>query len=473
MKKGITAVTVAILVTLIVILTGTVTISSYNSLQNAKKIIFALELSNIQEELDRHMRDSIESEYPITGSQYTFTVSTSSEKIAEQFDNETKNSDNEVTLYEFDLSAIGIDDTEYGNKKTEKDIYVLSKETGRVFYLQGIKFKDMTYYTLTQDLIDIKERNEKEEAEDNEEVEEDTYTIYTDSANKTAPIPKGFTVSTISGETTIDGGLVIYEGTEPVTNVDSNSNGIIDVQETRNQFVWVPVDDYSKFQRTTTYKPEENITAPSSNYTEPYYTEEVEYNKMKVSVQTNGGFYIGRYESGTTTEREYDTDNGTTELLVQKGKNVYNWVCWGQSMTDTTGEVTDHNYGKNQGLGAVELSRNMYNNSTSVVSTLCYGVQWDAALRFIATKDPDYPTDSTGNYTNYLEETGYYPRNNIYDMAGNVDELTMEVYSSVNRVFRGGSFRDVSAGGSAVSRDKTYPSVSSDNHGFRITLYIK
>ena len=35
-----------------------------------------------------------------------------------------------------------------------QDIYVFSKESGRVYYLEGVKYKDRTYYTLTQELID-------------------------------------------------------------------------------------------------------------------------------------------------------------------------------------------------------------------------------------------------------------------------------------------------------------------------------
>ena len=92
----------------------------------------------------------------------------------------------------------------------------------------------------------------------------------------------------------------------------------------------------------------------------------------------------GRYEVGTTNARIYGA-NGTTNVLVQKNKAVYNYVSWGPEMTKATGEVTFDGY--NQGKGAVELSRDLYKNSVSVASTLCYGVQWDAALKFISKTD--------------------------------------------------------------------------------------
>ena len=52
----------------------------------------------------------------------------------------------------------------------------------------------------------------------------------------------GYTASQISGENTIDGGLVIYQTTTPVTGT-ANSASHISAMETYNQYVWIPVDD--------------------------------------------------------------------------------------------------------------------------------------------------------------------------------------------------------------------------------------
>jgi len=119
----------------------------------------------------------------------------------------------------------------------------------------------------------------------------------------------------------------------------------------------------------------------------------------------------------------------------------------------------------------------MYKGSKSVVSTLCYGVQWDAALQFIATKDADYPKNSEGkgNYTDNLLETGSseeYAVNNIYDMAGNVWEKTMEVYSTALRVHRG-DFYGSDLYYPASDRFRDFPYGVSSGIGFRVTLYIK
>ena len=56
------------------------------------------------------------------------------------------------------------------------------------------------------------------------------------------PVPKGYKISGVEGENTLDGGVVIYEGTDEVSG-ESDSEGVKTAQKTRNQWVWVPVYD--------------------------------------------------------------------------------------------------------------------------------------------------------------------------------------------------------------------------------------
>ena len=67
-----------------------------------------------------------------------------------------------------------------------------------------------------------------------------------DTEKVKVPVPKGFTVSGVSSENTIDDGLVIYEGLDAVT--DSN---LETARTTRNQFVWVPVANPSEMYGIT------------------------------------------------------------------------------------------------------------------------------------------------------------------------------------------------------------------------------
>ncbi len=320
--------------------------------------------------------------------------------------------------------------------------------------------------------------------------DEDLGQIYIDDSGKisTATVPEGFVASDIEGENTISEGLVIYEGTEKVSE-DT------DAKTTRNQFVWVPVE-ISEFVREDGYHSGTKQTYVSSGTaTEPYSYDKIitetndltgeyaEYKAMKASVEKYGGFYIGRYEAGSETERT-NVANGTTNMVVKQDAYVYNYVGWGPSMTSAEGDVT---YGsKNQGKGAVELSRNLYKDNTSVKSTLIYGVQWDAVLRFIAD-DKHNVNDSTswGNYTNNSDRTSVSPNTpaktgahenwkakNIYDLAGNAYEWTMEATSSLYRVIRGGHCGDTGSNVPASFRNVFSPSYCDSVNGFRLALYV-
>ena len=132
----------------------------------------------------------------------------------------------------------------------------------------------------------------------------------------------------------------------------------------------------------------------------------------------------------------------------------------------------------------------------SVTSTLIYGIQWDATMQFFDNRYIDgipeediqnsYVSNSIGK-GNYNEEkntnewkgqitkTGHSPEysvKNIYDMAGNVREWTMEAYNSDIRVIRGGAYDIIGSNYPASVRSVNYPSKSDYYTGFRIALYV-
>ena len=259
----------------------------------------------------------------------------------------------------------------------------------------------------------------------------------------TVPIPKGFVASSATGENTKNGGLVIYEGTEAVT--DAN---VEDAKRTRNQYVWVPVEDFSKFIRqnfgysytisntlgtnywevvldTTTNIP---LSTQSTRYVTSTTLTEVQ--AMYESVKEYTGFYIARYEAGIDAQRTAKgnaTDlpgikEGTTVYSVM-GKIPYTYISWGTSMSNDTN-------------GAVEVARSIYtktNTNYGVVSTLTYGAQWDRTLAWWvevgaqnATKTVTITSnDNLNNSTNY----GNYSDHVI--AAGDLnDDAKYAVYSS-------------------------------------------
>ena len=283
----------------------------------------------------------------------------------------------------------------------------------------------------------------------------------------------------------------------------ADENKGVDYTCVGNQFVWIPVEDYSKFVRG-----EAQETSPGSGiykmtgsiwsgYTEPYASgysdgkgteEKAEYDKMMLSVKNNKGFYIARFEAGDGDATAARTKVTTAHTVVSK-KNayVYNYVPWGKSMRNTSAQNLN---GVDNVAGAVELSKNMYKDSTSVVSTLCYGVQWDAVMNFVS--DATHNIKDSRSWGNYNNSTGAAATNsgssnmnyttgrneawkakNIYDLAGNVNEWTMESYSSYNRGSRGGDFNSSGSNRPASGRYNTYPTGAVDNIGFRATLYIQ
>ena len=349
-----------------------------------------------------------------------------------------------------------------------------------------------------------------------------------DASGDKVPVPNGYVGSSVAGENEIDTGYVIYEGEEAVT--DSN---VADAQKNRNQYVWVPVPDISKFYGTdangkkwgkiytfssSTSSGYDEITgtqpynwsesngvmtiSSKTNYREPdvvaKYSStgydmdsrlktlgigakttheflnqlEKEFNNMVVSVEKYGGFYIGRYETGNINQETPVVQKGNTNISRQTWYNMY------------------------------KRCKNIRGDNTNVVTGMIWGNQWDRTLMWLIetgskTKE-QIADDSTswGNYNNatfeYVNSSGstvtknensgtkiptgnteYTKANNIYDLAGNVYDWTMEAHSAYHRVFRGGSCSYNGGNYPAVSRYSDSPTFSSNNYGCRSALYIK
>ena len=333
---------------------------------------------------------------------------------------------------------------------------------------------------------------------------------YTDSESAEVTIPKGFKVSEVAGTGSTDGEQTV-------------SKGLVIRDKDGNEFVWVPVnytatgkDENSNglddgfeatFKRSTT---DSNFTEP---YADGYSGEDTDYTNMMKSVQANKGFYIGRYEAGTTSPRT-DATTTTSTVVIKRDAYPYIYVCWGNAMNDITTDATDatDESSKVRGKGAVYLSKNMYTaGEIGATSTLCYGVQWDAAMKFVEDSTHSTTNSTTwGNYQNNAwtidRTTASYATNvstgswekitlnksktnsehillttgasdnfkakNIFDLAGNVYEWTMEAYYSTERVRRGGVYFGNGSDNPASYRDNFNPTGSNDGLGFRPALYL-
>ena len=184
-----------------------------------------------------------------------------------------------------------------------------------------------------------------------------------------------------------------------------------------------------------------------------------EYTAIYESIKTYKGFYIGRYElSGTT-------DNPT----IKKGENVLveeNWYNLKKACTRIV-------------------------STEKAQSTMIYGNQWDETMRWLIStgsktdRDVNSNSNSWGNYINSTgtaatgsgtrRTTGYneaWKANNIYDLAGNYNEWTQEAYYTFSRICRGGD--DTVSGYTvpASSRIIPDPPFVATNASSRVILYV-
>ena len=238
-----------------------------------------------------------------------------------------------------------------------------------------------------------------------------------------------------------------------------------------------------------------------------WYQSESDYNTAKKnmlkSVYQNGGFWVGRYEAGIEKNRTAE-GNATTIPLSKENLYPYTYVTRTQ---------------------AKKLAEQV--ESGSYTSSLMFGVQWDLVLKYIETKNPaqkaNLISNSTtiGNYYNseftlnrgkfakYNELSDWKSYNseekttlvkgnkkraqrsdsnaillttgateatniqNIYDIAGNVWEYTLEkgTYWETPCVNRGGGFNSTGVRCGAFFRNSGLTSVSYFNGGFRLSIY--
>ena len=268
---------------------------------------------------------------------------------------------------------------------------------------------------------------------------------YTDNsytgANKTIKVPGGYAVGTSDNVSKIENGFVIQDnkGNQFVWVPVDNPNEMFEVVNGQNVGVlydFVGNNSIRKAYSTNGYREPDIATdydGKDATSDESYFTSAIsstmtgaefktqlqnEFNQMKTSVETNKGFYIGRYETGDLSKAQVvskrnnsDIGNKTWYVQYQKCKTIA--------------------------------------NGTQATSSMIWGCQWDATMRwFQKSKNAEvakFPTDSTekGNYQgtngNKLIPTGsnnYYMVNNIYDMGGNAYDWTIENNRSLEREFR-------------------------------------
>ena len=185
-----------------------------------------------------------------------------------------------------------------------------------------------------------------------------------------------------------------------------------------------------------------------------------DYADMITSIETYGGFYIGRYEL---------SNEG-----VQKGKATLTNKNWYELYKKCT-----------------ELKA-----SEKVESRMIWGIQWDLTCDFISKKGEKKSITNSTTWGNYNNSTGnaavmegtakkygskqvtgyseYWKANNIYDFAGNCWEWSQEAIRIINRTHRGGVYGQDGLSEPASIRSYSWASYSNGSDlGSRPTLIIK
>ena len=335
--------------------------------------------------------------------------------------------------------------------------------------------------------------------------------------------------------TSIDTGLVIKDanGNEyvwvvvPRTIAVYKTTGLGKTTFTDADYTSIENDlkEYTKTYRgSTSYS--DTYTADDKNV--GWFADATAYNNLKnsmlKSVYENGGFYVGRYEAGI------DTTTGTNRTS-NTDKNSDGKYTMPSTVPVTKADAYPYTYVTR--TQAQNLASKV-NAGTKTIS-LMFGVQWDLVLAFMS-KDTtkvnqenlkELISDSTtiGNYYNstfQLSQTGQYAvysnyslsstwnpstksttnfvdssrnkiaqssnRNgilvttgtsetnkvmNIYDIAGNVDEWTLESPSSdINQcASRGGSYFDTGSNNPAALRVGSDSVLSINRIGFRVSHF--
>ena len=345
---------------------------------------------------------------------------------------------------------------------------------------------------------------------------------YEDESGKKVTIPPQCSISQVEGENTLDDGLVIIDanGNEwvwievPRTTVFTTAKNSNEYDALKTDLINY-VGDYKKGSNEQNYNWTDewydsngNTTSQSSNLndtsgcglTSSQYT--LLYQKMLSSVYTNEGFWIGRYEAGVSEPISKTEEDLTETAKSQKDMYPYTSITCSQ---------------------AQKLASSM-SPDNSKTSSLMFGIQWDLVCKYLESRSDfneeniNSDSGSWGNYASvsfsvsngsyavldqrlselqnwseiYLSyekissgaenkvlfTTGATKRNskmNIYDMAGNAIEWTLEhaitKYTDSPCTFRGGSYAHVGSERPLAYRGFTTTIYSNFGYSFRSVLY--
>lgn len=351
--------------------------------------------------------------------------------------------------------------------------YVVNYDNGIVFCLEPVTYKNEKYYTI----LDIQKRLIKQYSYD--------FPI----------IPDGFKHKLGNWDT----GYVIQDNYG-------------------NEFVWVPVgilNESKPSEAFMQYYRQGRKTKPDTE----------QYNRIEQSINKYGGFYIARFEASLQGATSTSSTGETNILKVVQNVIPLSQVSFTTSNIDANAKARGYNSeGKSvetgERKGAIELAESMaydYNwQENGIYTCLMYTQHYDTLLYIVErlsllnlskngnsnpiTEDSTlwgnyinstfrYSKENTlltkevdegillptGSYFYRLSEDVTYDANkvfNVYDLAGNLIEWTMDKRTD-GVIVRGGGY---STDGTLVNVGKYVtqsPEYASANLGIRVVMYIE
>lgn len=196
-KSGISLASVIIATMLILLLTTTITISVNKVLDNANKMSFASEINTLQTSVNSYYL--VNNEYPILSENIIMDISNVENK--DVFSDE-EIVDGKLIIYKIDYDKIDYVSLNYGTNLDSGDIYGISQATGKVYYAKGMKFSNITYFTLNDELKSLLIGNRNNNTKNNDLVKIiPSQTEWTNnSISVTVKVPKSYTnISVTSG----------------------------------------------------------------------------------------------------------------------------------------------------------------------------------------------------------------------------------------------------------------------------------
>lgn len=219
-----------------------------------------------------------------------------------------------------------------------------------------------------------------------------------------------------------------------------NTGYVIQENDTKNEFVWIPVKDINEYIRRYDTS---NLATET--------LDKVEYE----SVKKYGGFYVARYEAGVSTV------DGDREGVPVSKKGATVWTNISASM-------------------AMYNSKLMYKDRSDIESRIISSYMWDTIANWF--EQSGYDIENLSRYGNVNNPGGMklagsnenWKINNIYDIVGNVWEFTSEKLvtgGNNNYTYRGFSTQDSYLNMVDRGRDQSF--AKSLYISFRTALLIK